>query len=197
MEELSAIEVTRKSGSESFILDGSPLPISLLSFWQWSASDVVSNATRGILAEYIVTSAIGVSDSIRTQWDAYDIKTDSGIKVEVKSCAYVQSWGQKKHSSIKFGIQPTREEDMVSKKYSHLVVRQADVYVFCLLTHKDKNTINPLDLGQWVFYVLSTKVLNETIGAQKSISLSSLERLTPNKCKYSDLKASVFEASIK
>ena len=197
MEDLSAIEATRKTGSELFTLGGSPLPMNLLSFWQWSASNLVGNAMRGILAEYIVSSAIGVSNGIRDQWDAYDIATENGIRIEVKSCAYIQSWEQKKHSSIKFGIRPTRGEDLDAKESSQLVARQADVYVFCLLMHRDQNTINPLNLDQWVFYVLPTRILNETAGAQKSISLSSLERLTPLKCKYSNLKKSIIDASLK
>ena len=194
MEDLSAIEATRKTGSELFTLGGSPLPMNLLSFWQWSSSNLVGNAMRGILAEYIVTSAIGVSNGIRDQWDAYDIETENGIRIEVKSCAYIQSWEQKKHSSIKFGIRPTRGEDLDAKERSQLVSRQADVYIFCLLIHRDQNTLNPLDLDQWMFYVLPTKVLNESVGAQKSISLSRLERLNPLTCGYSDLKATVFHA---
>jgi hypothetical protein len=30
----------------------------LLDFWRWSASDLVSNATRGVFAEYIVGLAL-------------------------------------------------------------------------------------------------------------------------------------------
>jgi len=197
METLLAIETTRKTGSEVFILNGSPLSIDLLSFWQWSASDIIGNAMRGILAEYIVTSAVGAADGSRTEWDAYDIETPEGIKVEVKSGAYIQSWEQKKYSSIQFGIRPTRGWDSDGNEYTNEIVRQADVYVFCLLRHKDQYTINPLDLEQWVFYVLPTKVLNESVGAQKSIALSSLEKLNPTMSKYNDLHASIVQAANK
>jgi len=197
MEKLPAIEITRKSGSEAFILNGSPLPIDLLSFWQWSASDIVGNAMRGILAEYIITSAVGTADGSRTEWDTYDIETPEGIKVEVKSGAYIQSWEQKKYSSIQFGIRPTQGWDSGENEYTKKIVRQADVYVFCLLRHKDQGTINPLNLEQWVFYVLATKVLNESVGPQKSISLSSLVKLNPTKCEYSDLHESIIQAANK
>jgi hypothetical protein len=33
------------------------LDFDVLSFWQWSWSDLVSNATRGVLAEYLVARA--------------------------------------------------------------------------------------------------------------------------------------------
>lgn len=195
MEKLPAIEVSRKTGSEPFILNGSPLSMNLLSFWQWSASDIVGNAMRGILAEYIVASAIGAADGTRTEWDAYDLETSQGIKVEVKSGAYIQSWEQKKHSSIQFGIRPTQGWDSSSNEYTKQIVRQADVYVFCLLRHKDQVTINPLNLEQWVFYVLPTKVINESVGSQKSITLNSLDKLNPRKCEYGDLHAAIIQAA--
>jgi len=56
--------------------------------------------------------------------------------------------------------------------------RQADVYVFALLFHKDKNTGNPLDISQWEFFVLPTKVLDQRERSQYSITLPSLKKLT-------------------
>jgi phosphodiesterase/alkaline phosphatase D-like protein len=55
--------------------------------------------------------------------------------------------------------------------------RQADVYVFCLLSHKAKATVCPLNLDQWEFYVLSTNQLNNLVGEQKTITLDSLREL--------------------
>jgi len=66
-----------------------------------SLSDLVSNATRGRLAEFIVAQALNVDTSgVRDEWAAYDLLTSSGIKVEVKSAAYLQSWAQRRHSNI-------------------------------------------------------------------------------------------------
>ncbi len=84
----------RKTGDEPLHIDGQPLAANVLSFWQWSASDLISNTMRGRLAEYLVACALGVADGVRVEWDAYDLRTPSGIKVEVKSAAYVQSWRQ-------------------------------------------------------------------------------------------------------
>lgn len=70
MVKLSAIEVARKAGSKTFTLNGSPLSLNLLSFWQWSASDIMGNAMQGILAEYIVTSAVGAADRARRNNEA-------------------------------------------------------------------------------------------------------------------------------
>ena len=56
--------------------------------------------------------------------------------------------------------------------------RYAQVYVFALLAHTNKLTANPLDLGQWVFYVIPTAVLDRRTRSQRSITLKTLEELT-------------------
>jgi hypothetical protein len=53
-DKLEELTITPKSGEEQFHVEGEPAGFNLLSFWKWSVSDLVSNATRGILAEYIV-----------------------------------------------------------------------------------------------------------------------------------------------
>jgi hypothetical protein len=60
-----------------------------------------------------------------------------------------------------------------------------------VLSHKDKNSVDPLNLSQWDFYILETKVLNENVKTQKSITLSSLLKLKPIKIKYDSLKAEI------
>ena len=109
MNELGPIELRRCDGDEAFHVDGRALGLDLLSFWQWSASDVVSNATRGVLAEYLVAQALGVAgDNIRKEWASYDLKTLDGTRVEVKSAAYIQSWHQDQLSRITFRVPKTR-----------------------------------------------------------------------------------------
>src|SRR5215210_1450365 len=128
------LKVTRKTGDEQFYRTGCLLNLSLLSFWQWSASDLVSNATRGILAEYIVANALGLADGVRAQWDAFDLLTKDGIKIEVKSASYLQSWYHKKLSAITFGIRPTRLWTASANEVAKELKRQADIYVFCVLS---------------------------------------------------------------
>lgn len=48
----------RRSGGEGFHATGRPLGFDLLSFWQWSCSDLVGNALRGLVAEYLVARAV-------------------------------------------------------------------------------------------------------------------------------------------
>ena len=72
--------------------------------------------------------------------------------------------------------------------------RQADVYVFCVLKHKEQDTINPLDLEQWDFYPVSTAILNETVKGQKTICLARVAELCGRgPCTYQRLKETVIE----
>ena len=132
MKDLPPIEIKRKTGEEVFIGVGKD-KLTLKDFWQWSSSDLVSNATRGILAEFLVAFALGLNKSIRNEWDPYDLKTEKGIKIEVKSAAYLQSWYQEKLSNITFNIRPTFAYDYQTNLLAKEKKRQADLYVFCLL----------------------------------------------------------------
>lgn len=178
MEELSAIKTIRKTGNEQLLLDNKNTGITLIDFWKWSVSDLISNATRGRFAEYLVGLALGiVQNNVRNEWDAYDFETEEGIKIEVKSAAYIQTWGQKKLSNIAFSIKHTRGWDANTGVYYTESKRQADVHVFCLLHHNNQTTINPLNLNQWEFYVCPTHILNEKYPSAKSISLNHLKKL--------------------
>jgi hypothetical protein len=182
-----ALVVVPKSGTEPFHASGSPAGTDLLQFWRWASSDLVSNAMRGVLAEYIVGLALNCVAGTRVEWDACDLVTVQGTKVEVKSAAYVQSWKQKGPSTISFSITPTTGWDAATNTSSAERRRQADVYVFCLLAHPDKATIDPLDLDQWKFYALSTAQLDATVGGQKTISLGALLRLHPEVGTFADI----------
>src|SRR5437899_2124650 len=84
---ISPLLVTRKSGNERFRNHSMDLDFNLLDFWQWSASDLASNALRGRLAEYLVAKALGITDGVRSEWDPYDLRSPSGVRLEVKSAA--------------------------------------------------------------------------------------------------------------
>jgi len=187
---LEAIQSSKKTGQESFIFEGKETNHNVLSFWQWSNSDLLGNSLRGILAEYIVASAIGVLQKPREEWEAYDLVSLEGLKIEIKSSSYLQSWEQNKFSKILFGIKPTVTWQNDDKKRAGLK-RQADLYVFCVLSHKDKDTVNPLDLSQWDFYLLKTAILNEFSLTQKTITLPSLLKLKPLIVKYDGLKQAI------
>jgi len=159
-------------------------------------SDLVSNATRGKLAEFIVLRAIGIGcQPVRDEWAPCDLVTDTGIRIEVKSAAYLQSWHQRSHSSITFSVPKTRKYDPDTNRSSKEQYRSADVYVFAVLKHLDKSSIDPLDVSQWQFLVLPTSVLDERKRSQSSITLKSLEALAGAKVTFDALAAAIASAS--
>ncbi len=131
------------------------------------------------MAEFIVALGIGATTAgVRDGWAPYDLETEDGTKVEVKSSSYIQSWAQKKLSHITYSIAPTRVWDPDTNAYTGDVKRQADVYVFALLAPRVGSGVAPLELDQWVFYVLSTAELDRRLGHQKTVTLSKLQEFT-------------------
>jgi hypothetical protein len=172
--DLDKIPATLKTGAETISETGK----TLLDFWRWNGSDLASNTTRGRLAEFIVSIALGIDLSApRDEWSAWDLTSPEGIRIEVKSSAYLQSWKQRSLSKIIFSIRSARPWDGTSGGTENMPKRTSDVYAFCLLKHQDKETLNPLDLGQWEFYVLSTNEVNNYKRSTTSITLASLQKL--------------------
>lgn len=183
-------------GSEPLHSNGSPIGGSLLDFWQWSSSDLVSNATRGRLAEYLVHRAVDSrEENVRSEWDAFDLTTPEGIAVEVKSAAYVQSWHQYQLSRVVFRTPKSRGWSADTNVLDELPRRQARVYVFALLHHTDKTSIDPLNIRQWTFYVLPTSVLDARARSQDSITLKSLQQLCAAPTLFEGLDAAIRKAA--
>jgi len=188
--DLGIIEFTQKEGSEEIICKDKGH--TLLNFWQWAYSDLVGNTERGALAEYLVAMACGIVKNPRISWDAYDLETTEGIKIEVKSSAYIQTWKQKDFSKPVFNIPESYAWDYKENLFHNERKRHADVYVFALLAHKEQSTLNPLNLDQWEFYVLATKQLSEYTRNQKTLSLKSLLKLT-NSVHYNCLNEEIIK----
>ncbi|MEU3022471.1 hypothetical protein ABZ644_07240 [Nocardiopsis alba] len=188
--ELGPLAINRRSGKDPILADGEAIG-TLGDFWSWACSDLVGNTMRGTLAEYLVATALGAAAGVRTEWDAVDVRTPEQWLVEVKSAAYLQSWKQDTLSRISFSIAPATGWDAKTGSQMVDALRHADVYVFCLLHHKDKQSLDPLDLSQWTFFVLTTRVLDEHCLTQKTITLSSLLRLQPTETDFSGLRKTV------
>lgn len=165
-------------------------------FLDWAYDDLFTNTTRGVLAEYIVATALGITKTKRREWDQYDLQFGD-VGVEVKSAAYVQAWPQARSSEIKFSIRTAQGWDGRNNTYADSAKRSAKVYVFCVLEGKEKSRIDPLDMAHWTFYVLATSELNRLVPKQRSIGLDPLRRLGARECKYDQLKAAVEEAAKK
>jgi hypothetical protein len=146
-------------------------------FWAWALSDVLSNTARGMLAEFLVGSALGVVDGVRVEWDSFDLLYKDA-KIEVKSAAYVQRWFQKKHSIIEWRIGERYAWNAEAGSQSEERKRWADCYVLCLYTERDRDVADSLDVSKWEFYVISTERINRELGPQKTVRLSRVRALT-------------------
>ena len=176
-----------KTGTESFRSGSQALQATVLDYWRWSASNLMSNRERGILGEFLVATALGLEKEPRIEWNAYDLKTSKGLKIEIKTSSAKQSWPQSKLSSIRFDIAPTSYGwDAETDITDYGLKRRAHVHVFCEL-HGD----DPLDTAGWRFSVLSTAVLNHRLPNQKSIGVKPLMNLHPTVSTYADLKKSI------
>ena len=180
-----------RNGSDSFRIHGASAGFTLGDYWRWAASDLVINIQRGVLAEFIVTKALGAAEDYpRNAWDIFDVaarntQTGESYDLEVKSAAYVQAWHQinSKPSPISFNIAPSEE---LSKRFGK-PTRPAWAYVFCVLGKPGADP-DPLDLGQWEFYVITTAALDEERPSQKTIRLNPLRELVKSceQARYAD-----------
>jgi hypothetical protein len=50
------------------------LGVTVGDFWAWAYSDILNNTDRAIFAEFVVGTALGVTDAPRVEWDAVDLR---------------------------------------------------------------------------------------------------------------------------
>ncbi|MFJ2186710.1 hypothetical protein ACIOJE_01940 [Kitasatospora sp. NPDC087861] len=173
-------ELTPLQGSETF--RGTDAG-TVLDFWRYAMPDLRTNTTRGLLAEFLVHRAVGAVQR-NTEWESFDVLTPDGLRIEVKTSAYLQSWGQRRLSEIRFSRLRGRTwtpEDGESAEQSY----NADIYVFALHTALTHPEYDPLDTGQWEFYVASRATIEAT--GQASLGLAAVRRFCGNATSYQGL----------
>jgi len=144
-------------------------------FWQWAYSDLMQNVERAVLAEYIVAALIGVDNKLRVPWLAYDLKLPNGKTVEVKTMSKLQAWYQKRLSTPRVVIKPTRKWDPKTNLMEDTPKFHSDLYVICFFTAVSHDAADPLNLAQWEFYVLARERIEGFWKERKSISLEFLK----------------------
>lgn len=193
-------EKTKKlSGSEKFSRMGDG-EISVLDFWQYGFSNLNSNILRGILAEFIVESALRdrASIDVRNPWGDYDVLAPNGRRIEVKSSSYIQDWEQTKHSRIVWTGLKAKElfwSSAVGVPSVEPAGYKADIYVLTLLKHQDPKTLDILNLDQWCFWVLSKDRIREISKDRGSISLVALQKLNILPISYGEIEREVVKIS--
>ena len=99
------MSVSLKTGAEPFRSGSQVLQATVVDYWRWSGSDLMSNRERSILGEFLVATALGLEKEPRIEWNAYDLKSGD-LKIEIKTSSAKQSWPQAKPSPIRFDIAP-------------------------------------------------------------------------------------------
>lgn len=159
----------------------------ILDFWRYAFPDLKTNTTRGMLAEFLVHRAVGAQHR-NQEWESFDVLTTDGLRIEVKSSAYLQAWGQRDVTRIVFDRLRTRTwsprtGDAAEPSFN------ADVYVFAVHTATSHEDYDPLDVGQWQFYVVPSPAI--AAKGTKSLVLNSVRALAGDPVPYSDLAARI------
>ena len=126
----------------------------------------------------------------RMTWRPYDLGF-MGKRIEVKSASTIQTWETRHKGKYTFSIAPAslpnEDGDYDGKTPKQ---RNSDVYVFAIF-EPENDELTPLQLDEWRFLVLSTKVLDKSMPLQKTISMPVLMRLYPQETDFEGLKDAV------
>ncbi len=163
-------------------------PATVGDFWRWAFSQLADNTTRGVLAEFIVAMALGIDLSQpRDAWADCDLVTPEGIRIEVKATGYLQAW-ETRESVPKFTRLRGQKLSADKASYSGNRVVRADVFVFCVQSERNPAKYDPLDLGQWEYWIMPAA--NIVALNQDSIALSRVQKLA-ERADFSDLGLSI------
>ena len=145
------------------------------------SGDLVDNAARGRFAEWLVGNALGVigDGDTRAEWDSVDLRYGD-LKIEVKDSGLSQSWNPRNRSTPSLGIAPRKMAwDAATDTWESFDPprRTADVYVFCLHQAVPADNENVADPAQWTFWMIPTATLDDRLGAQQTVRVSTLNSL--------------------
>ena len=163
-----------------FVNGNESLGITMLDFWKYQYSNIYD--MQEYIAEFIVGKALGIDEPMnRDGWTLWDIDYQ-GKRIEVKQTSYYHSW-QEKIANGKISQQRTFSITPAFTRYKDSTTsyeRQNDIYVFCLNTGNNEEDSYPLDMANWEFYVVPTKIINDNCTSeQKTISLGKVRKLAP------------------
>ena len=169
---------------------------SVLDFWRYAYGQLEGLADT--LAEFFVAKALGIEKAENVNyWTAYDMAYRNK-RIEVKATSYVHPWNTSVSKVRTFSIEPTNnsywgnsaEGVNGGKKLS----RQSEVYVFCLNSNMDIQNNDPLNVDDWIFYVVPTFEINiycKENPNQKKISLNVVRRLAKSGVAFHELRNAV------
>ena len=130
------------------------------------------NNTRGYLAEFLVANAVGAFGP-RIEWDAYDIITPEGIRIEVKSSAYLQAWKQAGPSKIVFSGLSGKTWDPVDWLLGRSRLQRSGLRLRCMPRNRPR-WLQPTGCESVGILVLGRQTLTD-LGV-KSMSLAAVQK---------------------
>lgn len=151
-------------------------------FPYWAVGNLTGNLNRGLFAEWLVGKALGVIEDgdTRDEWLGFDLQYKD-VTIEVKASGLSQDWNPHSKSTPRYDIAPRKwiwipETDTWEEL--NPPGRPARAYVFCLHKPVPATNKNVQDPDSWAFWVVPTRKLDDELGPQKSLGLSTLSRLT-------------------
>ena len=191
---LTTMPLELLTGRERVVANAGP-PLRLVDYWRWSGSGLMSNTQRGVLAEFLVATALGVHDTPREEWENVDLTADVNgrrTRIEVKSSAERQSWKGRPGGFHEFDIRRTK--DSWGKVAGER--RWADIYVFGILKNLHATSqLEALDTQNWEFLVLPTTTLEQRRPHGKTIRLQPLRGIGAVSCGHSKLAATIAQVA--
>ncbi len=121
-------------------------------FWRFAMSDLKANTVRGLLAEFLISRAVGLHESLNA-WGERDLVWE-GITINVKSSAYLQAWPQRSLSKVAFSGLYQRANSAETNTVRESPDYHSDVYAVAAQTSTTHQDYNRLDVTLWDFYVL-------------------------------------------
>ncbi len=173
-----------------FIFDDNDTGLTLLDFWKFRYCNIFD--LQESIAEFIVAKALGKETADNLEyWTLYDIDY-RGKRVEVKETSYYHPWNKDGKVSMQrtFGITKANSS-YGDKTHENRYERQNDVYVFCLNTGFTAEESYPLNLNNWEFYIVPTKVINEKCENQKTVSLQRIKQLGFEAKRYDEIRQTI------
>ena len=162
--------------NEKFVFEDKELEFGILDFWKYKYSNIWN--MQEYIAEFLIEKALGLEKSQNTDsWTLYDINYRNK-RIEIKETSYYHPWNENGKISNQrvFGItmaNSSYENTEIENKFE----RQNDLYVFCLNTGKTKEEANPMNIKNWEFYIVPTKIINDICGTNKTISLNKVKNI--------------------
>ena len=174
---------------EKFSFNNSELDFGILDFWESKYFNIYN--MQEVIAEFLIEKALRIEKAQNTDyWTLYDILYRE-CRIEIKQTSYYHPWNENGNISNIRRFNITKANSKYEyKDLENKFERQNDIYVFCLNTGNTKETSNPMNLNNWEFYIVPTKVINEECRNNKTISLNKVRKLC-DKVEYNKIKETI------